>query len=162
MLGRQLADALAARVERGLKAGSEAAPAAIESTFLGSVAAPAGACLITATVSERIHRIEGRIQLTLDDAGTACLLRHLASTQRRRAPARAHPTPLKSRLHFRLVARLLQKDLTLGELLDIGVGDLIPVSLRAADVLIDDSRLMTATVAEHKGKLCLTNFEDVN
>jgi len=28
------------------------------------------------------------------------------------------------------------------------------------DVLLDDARLFTAAVAEHKGKLCLTSFED--
>jgi flagellar motor switch protein FliM len=29
-----------------------------------------------------------------------------------------------------------------------------------ADVLLDENRLFTAAVAEHKGKLCLTSFED--
>jgi flagellar motor switch protein FliM len=29
-----------------------------------------------------------------------------------------------------------------------------------ADVLLDEARLFTAAVAEHKGKLCLTSFED--
>jgi hypothetical protein len=40
------------------------------------------------------------------------------------------------------------------------VGDVIPVSVGRADVLLDDSRLFTAAVTEHKGKLCLTSFED--
>jgi len=40
------------------------------------------------------------------------------------------------------------------------VGDIIPVSLQATDVLVKNSRLFTATVAEHKGKLWLTAFND--
>jgi flagellar motor switch protein FliM len=37
----------------------------------------------------------------------------------------------------------------------------IPISLRGADVLIGGSRLFSASIAEHRGKLCLTSFEDV-
>ncbi|HEX6736137.1 MAG TPA: FliM/FliN family flagellar motor C-terminal domain-containing protein [Azonexus sp.] len=160
MLGRQLADLLAARIASGLDAGDGEPAAASATTPLGAVTAPRCACLIKATIHERTHRIEGHIYLAVDDAGLSQLLRSLATTQRRR-PSPVASVPLAGRLNFKLVARLLQRDLPLGELLDLKVGDVIPVSLRAADVLIDDSRLMTATVAEHKGKLCLTSFEDV-
>ena len=43
---------------------------------------------------------------------------------------------------------------------DLQVGDVIPISLSRADVLLEESRLFTAAVTEHKGKLCLTSFED--
>jgi len=58
------------------------------------------------------------------------------------------------------VARLVERPLTLGELMDLHEGDVIPVSLGLADVLVDGAPLMRAAVAEHKGKLCLTSFED--
>jgi flagellar motor switch protein FliM len=59
-----------------------------------------------------------------------------------------------------LVGRLASKEVTLGSLYDLQVGDVIPISLARADVLLEDSRLFTAAVTEHKGKLCLTSFED--
>lgn len=68
--------------------------------------------------------------------------------------------PLVSSLHVKLEGCLVSKQITLGALFDIQVGDVIPVSVGRADVLLDESRLFTAAVAEHKGKLCLTSFED--
>jgi hypothetical protein len=47
----------------------------------------------------------------------------------------------------------------LGRLLDLRPGEVLPVRLGATDVLIDDARLFTATVAERQGKLCLTSFK---
>jgi flagellar motor switch protein FliM len=55
---------------------------------------------------------------------------------------------------------LVSKEITLGTLFGLQVGDVIPVSVGRADVVLDNSRLFTAAVAEHKGKLCLTSFED--
>ncbi|MBS1190287.1 MAG: fliM [Rhodocyclaceae bacterium] len=156
MLGLQLVNALAARVEAG--AGDGEAPRQHEFGPLGPAGAPRGGWLVRTTVRETIHDVEGALCFALDDAWMARLLQKLAPE--RRGKARAPGAPLPARLHLNLVARLLQKHLSLGELLDIRVGDVIPVSLRATDVLIDDSRLFTATVAEHKGKLCLTSFED--
>ena len=60
-----------------------------------------------------------------------------------------------------LEGRLVSKQVQLGALFDLRVGDVIPVSLSRTDVMLDDSRLFTAAVSEHKGKLCLTSFEDV-
>jgi flagellar motor switch protein FliM len=54
----------------------------------------------------------------------------------------------------------LRPEITLGALFDLKVGDVIPVNVGRADVLLDEARLFTAAVAEHKGKLCLTSFED--
>lgn len=160
MLGLQFASTLAARIEAGLHPGPDEAPASPELGVIGPTWMQRPACLLSATIRETIHGVEGRLHLALDDAWMSRLLGKLAPLQRKRRHGATHSSPLATRLHFRLGARLLQKDLTLGELLAIKVGDVIPVSLRAADVLIDDSRLFTATVAEHKGKLCLTSFED--
>lgn len=157
-LGLQLVEALAHCVTAGHLAAVDAD--AGDFSLIGPTSPPRSACLVRATIQERTHGVEGCIYLALDDAWLDLLLRKLAPMQRRRSPGHAVSAPLAGRLPLRLVARLLQKDMTLGDLLSIKVGDVIPVSLRATDVLIDDSRLFTATVAEHKGKLCLTSFED--
>src|SRR5690606_20048729 len=70
--------------------------------------------------------------------------------------------PFPARLQLTLRARLLEKEVSLGTLLDLRPGDVLPISLGDADVLIDDSRLFTASVAEHHGKLCLTSLADVD
>ncbi len=48
-----------------------------------------------------------------------------------------------------------------GHAAGLRVGDVIPVTFDSSDVLIGDARLFTAAVTEHKGKLCLTSFADV-
>lgn len=63
-------------------------------------------------------------------------------------------------LKMKLDGRLVTHELTLEALFGLKVGDVIPVSVGRADVLLDDARLFTAAVAEHKGKLCLTSFVD--
>lgn len=90
---------------------------------------------------------------------------HVEQLLRRLAPQRAPrgesmQAPLCKRLTLKLQARLLERRLPLSQLLALRPGDLIPVHLSDADVLIDGQRLFTATVAEHQGKLCLTSFED--
>lgn len=157
-LGLQLVESLAATVVAEHPSALDAEIG--DFSLVGPTPPPRSACLIRAVIKESTHGVEGRVMLALDDAWLDLLLRKLAPMQRRRALVSGAGAPLGSRLHLRLVARLLQKDMPLGDLLSIKVGDVIPVSLRATDVLIDDSRLFTATVAEHKGKLCLTSFED--
>lgn len=63
-------------------------------------------------------------------------------------------------LKVKLDGRLVSHEITLEALFALKVGDVIPVSVGRADVLLDEARLFTAAVAEHKGKLCLTSFED--
>ncbi|GAB3391131.1 FliM/FliN family flagellar motor switch protein [Massilia agri] len=68
--------------------------------------------------------------------------------------------PLATGLSVKLEGRLASREMTLEALFALKTGDIIPVSVGRADVLLDESRLFTANVAEHKGKLCLTSFED--
>jgi flagellar motor switch protein FliM len=102
----------------------------------------------------------GRFWIAPDQTLMAAIL----STLRADSPAPRAPQgpaePLVSKLQVKLEGRLVSKEITLGELFDIKVGDVIPVSVGRADVLLDEARLFTAAVAEHKGKLCLTSFED--
>jgi flagellar motor switch protein FliM len=90
------------------------------------------------------------------------LLSRLA-TERRSAPrAKAAPVPLVRNLNLKLAARLLQQQMPLGDLVDLKVGDVLPVTLGRTGVFIDDQRVFDAVVAEHKGRLCLTSFEDAD
>ncbi|WP_137175187.1 FliM/FliN family flagellar motor switch protein [Massilia sp. HP4] len=105
---------------------------------------------------------EGRLWIGLDHGLMAHVLQGLMAERNgaRGAGPRMAREPLASHLQVRLEGRLVSKEVTLAALFGLKVGDVIPVSVGRADVLLDDSRLFTAAVAEHKGKLCLTSFED--
>ena len=154
-LGLRLARLLAARIETGGEASSgdfvRCAPARVT----------AGTWTVRAEVREPSLGVDGMLWLTLDDAWMARLLRQLAPARDKPAEPGPRNLPLAARLQLTLTGRLLQKELPLGELVDLRVGDVIPISLGATDVLVDGSRLFTAAVAEHKGKMCLSSFEPV-
>ncbi|MEW7850109.1 FliM/FliN family flagellar motor C-terminal domain-containing protein [Massilia aurea] len=183
-LAQQLASLLDGRVAEGLarldgaaqrpvlaKAGAVATPAIVPASAPGKtgwviravlraqygrraddeIGEPAGAAL------------EGQIWISLDHALMACILQGLKAERgavRAAGGARMTREPLASRLEVKLEGRLVSKEVTLAALFGLQVGDVIPVAVGRADVLLDDSRLFTASVAEHKGKLCLTSFED--
>ena len=67
---------------------------------------------------------------------------------------------LGTALHVTLDGRLVSKEITLEALFALKLGDIIPVTVGRADVLLAESRLFTAAVTEHNGTLCLTSFED--
>lgn len=139
-----------------LPAGQTAAQPA-ESTGVSS----ASGWTIQAELHEPRLGVAGSLGFRLDEAWMARILRDLSPQRERRAARRESTLPaLRERLPLQLVARLVEQQVPLGDLLDIRVGDVIPVHLGAADVLVAQSRLFRAAVAEHKGKLCLTSFED--
>ena len=117
------------------------------------------AWILSASILEHDSRLEGRLWFQLDEAWIARLLRALAPARRR--AALPDTVALPAHLRLTLTARLVEKPITLGALLDLRVGDVIPATLGNAGVLIGDSQLFTASIAEHKGKLCLTSFEDM-
>jgi len=102
----------------------------------------------------------GQFWIAPDQELMAAILGTLRPESTRQAAARGPAEPLATRLQVKLDGRLVSKEITLGALFDLQVGDVIPVNVGRADVLLDDARLFTAAVAEHKGKLCLTSFED--
>ena len=173
VLGQQLAGTLAGRIEANLPPGgkplaegddSAAAAAAADYGFKPTTGAqPAkGAWVIVVTLAGAASgATAGRFWFALDKQLMAGVLRGLLRDRdgdgaRKRKPA----GPLAQRLHLGLTGRLASKEVMLGSLYDLQVGDIIPISLHRADVLLEDSRLFTAAVTEHKGKLCLTSFED--
>lgn len=162
VLGQQFAAALLGRVRSNLAALSKAVPCA-----LGELKAQPGACpvkggwIVTVSLSDVNADERGRFWFSLDKASMADVLHGLLPEREHTKQALKSVRPLASRLQVRLEGRLVSKEVTLGTLFDLRVGDVIPVSLSRTDVLLEESRLFTAAVSEHKGKLCLTSFEDV-
>jgi len=166
-LGRQLLAAISASIE-ALEADNAASRPAARQQPQRNEPAPApqhtqaamkGAWILSANILEHDSRLEGTLWFQLDEAWMTRLLRALAPARQRAAlPGTA---ALPAHLRLTLTARLIEKPITLGALLDLRIGDVIPATLGNADVLIGDSRLFTASIAEHKGKLCLTSFEDM-
>jgi len=161
VLGQQLASTLAGRIELNLPAVDKGEAAAEEIRPATGSHPPRGTWLITVSVSEAGGSGGGRIFLALDKQMIADVLRGLAPERDSSRKAVQAPGPLAARLHVGLNGRLVSKEVALGALFDMRVGDVIPISLNRAEVMLDDSRLFTAAVTEHKGKLCLTSFEDI-
>lgn len=156
-LGQQLAAALASRIGQNL---GSAEPGTAVGTGPGRAPAP-GSWLMEVSLTDAAGNAAGRFWFALDKHLMTAVLRGLL-------PARHTPAtppsalPLASRLQVSLSGRLMSREILLGSLFDLRVGDIIPVSLNRTDVLLDHSRLFTAAVTEHKGKLCLTAFEDAD
>ena len=167
VLGQQLAGTLAGRIEANLPPGGKPLAdddgAAVEDYGFKPTtgAQPAkGAWVIVVTLAGATSGVTaGRFWFALDKHLMAGVLRGLLR-DRDGAKKRKPAGPLAQRLHLGLTGRLASKEVMLGSLYDLQVGDIIPISLHRADVLLEDSRLFTAAVTEHKGKLCLTSFED--
>ena len=175
-LAQQLASQLDARVADGL-ARLDDAPALVKAGA-GAAIVPAGAPGKTGWVLRAVLRAqygrrdtdeptqaapEGQIWIGLDHALMACVLQGIKADRgavRAAGGARMPGEPLATRLEVKLDGCLVSKEITLATLFGLQVGDVIPVALGRADVVLDNSRLFTAAVAEHKGKLCLTSFED--
>lgn len=178
-LAQQVTRLLDEQVAQGLAAAGASAPAvavAPQPAKAGASIVPAGApgkagWVIRAVLRAQYGRRdtddpslaapEGRLWISLDHGLMAHVLQGLmADRNGMRGAVRMAREPLASHLRVKLEGRLVSKEVTLATLFGLKVGDVIPVSVGRADVLLDDSRLFTAAVAEHKGKLCLTSFED--
>lgn len=163
VLGQQLAGTLAGRIELNLPAADKApADDGADTEFKPAPGAPPpkGNWTITVTLADNVGGATGQFWFALDKALMASVLRGLLRDRDGAKKPQAAP-PLAQRLQVGLTGRLASKEVMLGALYDLQVGDVIPISLSRADVLLEESRLFTAAVTEHKGKLCLTSFEDV-
>ena len=167
VLGQQLCGTLAGRIELNLPVIDKPAlaegesEAAADTEFKPQPGSPPakGSWVITVTVADATSGATGQFWFALDKQLMSCVLRGLLRDRDNGKKAKT-AAPLAQRLQVGLIGRLASKEVTLGSLYDLQVGDVIPISLARADVLLEDSRLFTAAVTEHKGKLCLTSFED--
>ena len=164
-LAQQLASQLDARVADGL-ARLDDAPALVKAGA-GAAIVPAGAPGKTGWVLRAVLRAqygrretdeptqaapEGQIWIGLDHALMACVLQGIKADRgavRAAGGARMPGEPLATRLEVKLDGCLVSKEITLATLFGLQVGDVIPVALGRADVVLDNSRLFTAAVAEH-------------
>ena len=162
VLGQQICGALAQRVAANLaRAGQGAAAIAAAAPIQPRPAlAPApGSWTVGVTVRD-IHSGDPLLYwITLDQGLMAAVLQGLSQERMRERATRA-AVPLGSTLQVRLDGRLVSKEITLETLFSLKLGDIIPVSLGRAQVLLDESPLFTAAVSENNGTLCLTSFED--
>lgn len=103
----------------------------------------------------------GLVVFALDSDTLAAALRQLAPARRQGTPRPADGAGLRRALPLRLDVRLAQKTLPLGELLGLRPGDVLAIPLESATVRIQDKPVLKALVVEHKGRLCLTNLQEV-
>lgn len=165
VLGQQVCGALAQRVAANLaRAGHGAAAIAAAAPILPRPAlAPAPGSWTVGVTLRDIHSGDPLTYwITLDQTVMAAVLQGLAQERVRERVPRGPGVPLGSTLQVRLDGRLVSKEITLETLFSLKLGDIIPVSLGRAQVLLDESPLFTAAVSENNGTLCLTSFEDTD
>jgi flagellar motor switch protein FliM len=158
-LGQQLAAVLAARIGANLaRAGVAAAPGTPKA--LPGRSPAKGSWTIGVLLREVQSGHSGHYWLALDQGMMAAVMQGLLPERTRGRAARQSIAPLASSLKVTLDGRLVSKEITLDTLFALKVGDIIPVSMGRAQVLLAESCLFTAAVSEHNGMLCLTSFED--
>jgi flagellar motor switch protein FliM len=158
VMTQQMVDLLYGRV--AVNAAMEVAPRPVPAGAVVATTMPGpSSWALRVQVRDGLDRT-GQFWIAPDQALMATILGSLRPEQPRPRAARGPSEPLSSKLQVKLDGRLVSKEMTLGALFDLKVGDVIPVSVGRADVLLDEARLFTAAVAESKGKLCLTSFED--
>src|SRR5471032_1164301 len=138
VLGQQLAGTLAGRIELNLPVSDKPVPLASEE-FKPAAAnhPPKGTWVICVALSDADSGSPGRYWFALDKNLMASVLRGLLRERDQGKKPMRSAGPLAQRLQVSLSGRLVSKEVPLEEL-----------------------RLFTAVVSEHKGKLCLTSFED--
>lgn len=161
VLGQQLVAAVAQRIGDGLApADGEASAAAPEWSVDSGL--PTGVWRLEVVLTEPQRGARHVLQFSLDDGWMGLLLDQLSQGRTLVRDQSATPAePLAGRLKLRLVARLLQQRMPLGQILDLRVGSVLPIPQPQTVVLVKDSPLFSASVAEHKGRLWLTGFQDI-
>lgn len=165
VLGQQVCGVLNQRVAANLaRAGQGAAAlgAAAPIQPRPAVAPAPGSWTVGVTLRDIHSGAPLSYWITLDQALMAAVLQGLVPDRLRERASRGAGAPLGSTLQVRLDGRLVSKEITLETLFALKLGDIIPVSLGRAQVLLDESPLFTAAVSEHNGTLCLTSFEDTD
>jgi flagellar motor switch protein FliM len=158
VLTQQMVDLLYARVAASVA--MDVAPRPVQANAVVASAMPGESNWALCVHVRDNNDNTGQFWIAPDQQLMATILGTLRPENGRQTAARGPAEPLATKLQVKLDGRLVSKEITLGALFDLQVGDVIPVNVGRADVLLDEARLFTAAVAEHKGKLCLTSFED--
>lgn len=157
-LGQAMVRTVLGRINAGLRDSLALLPRSAMAT--GQPAPPAvGAWLLKATVHTEDESLLGHVLFALDESCMDTLLNHLSPP--RAASAKDLPSvDLPDALRLTLRARLVEQQLPLSQILDLKPGQVIPVRLAQADVVVNHSVVFQAAVVEHQGKLCLTSFTE--
>jgi flagellar motor switch protein FliM len=158
VLTQQMVDLLYGRV--AVNVAMEVAPRPVAANAVVSSTTPGASSWAVRARVAGPGDAAGAFWIAPDQHLMALILGSLRSDSPRPKTIRGAAEPLGTKLQVKLEARLVSKETTLGALFDLKVDDIIPVTVGRTDILLDDSRLFTAAVAEYKGKLCLTSFED--
>lgn len=166
VLGQQLATVLTRRVDANLaRAHNEHAahvPAEVVARTAPAAPPSADGWTIGVTLRQSLGGECGQFWLALDQDMVARVMLGLSPERAREHAPRQAKVALGSALQVTLEGRLVSKEITLEALFALKLGDIIPVTMGRADVLLSESRLFTAAVTEHNGTLCLTSFEDTD
>jgi flagellar motor switch protein FliM len=158
VLTQQMIDLLYARIAVSVAMDVAPQPVPVNAVLAATMPAPSN-WAVRVQVRDSADAT-GQFWIAPDQGLMATILGSLRPDQPPPRAVRGPSEPLATKLQVKLDGRLVSKEITLGALFDMKVGDVIPVSMGRADVLLDEARLFTAAVAESKGKLCLTSFED--
>lgn len=161
-LTQQMAEVLAMRVRvaantAGVEIERRAAPAGAAAQVV-PVTPARNAWALAITLRPANGEGSARCFVAPDTRMMGLILQTLQPERPQRTPRQAEP--LAAGLKVKLDGRLVSHQITLEALFGLKVGDVLPVTVGRADVLLDEACLFTAAVAEHKGKLCLTSFVD--
>ena len=99
------------------------------------------------------------MEIALDAAASQALEQHALQLRRSQPSTAAHHAKPATPLHVNLTARLLEKTVSTADIQALRCGSVLPIALGRTTVLLNGEALLTATVAEHQGKLHLTAFE---
>jgi flagellar motor switch protein FliM len=163
VLGQHLLATLLNRIAVNLDNGASLVPSGAPAADLPvqpGVKPAKGGWVVAVTVSDVNAGHAGQFWFSLDKQAMADILQGLLPERPQAKKSLQGERQLAARLQLKLDGRLVTKEMPLGTLFDLRVGDVIPVSLSRTAVLLEESLLFTAEVSEHKGKLCLTSFED--
>ena len=95
------------------------------------------------------------LHIRLNASASASLERHIA-TQRK--PSRSQQ-PSTAPLEVELLALLVEKTVTAADIHQLQIGSVLPIAMDRARVALNGQPMLSASVAEHQGKLHLTAFE---
>jgi flagellar motor switch protein FliM len=159
-LARTLAERLLPRLQNCIR---RLAASGLEEPALDTPAllpfAPPGTWEISLVIADGEYHC-GELKLQLGASCFEALLQNLSGQRPRGEDSQTHAA-FAEQMQIRLSARLLEKQLPLGEILDLKPGAILPVSLQPrAEVCINSSRVFNADVVERHGKLCLAGFVD--
>lgn len=99
------------------------------------------------------------LRIELDPTSSQALERYALQMRSSQQPATGARSTPEATLQVGLSAQLLEKTVSAATVHALRTGSVLPIALGRSTVLLNGTALLTATLAEHHGKLHLTAFE---